>query len=164
LLVVNKPVGLTVHPGAGRHDGTLVNMLLGHTDGKLSDVGTQERPGIVHRLDKDTSGLLMVAKTNRVHVALADALQRRDIQRHYQALVWGLPQPLSGTIDAPIGRDPKEQAASGDYFVRQTCRHALQGSRRDGHEHCACRLQVGNRAHAPNPCPYDVHRPSAAGR
>lgn len=122
LLVVDKPVGLTVHPGAGRPNGTLVNMLLGHTEGKLSDVGTQERPGIVHRLDKDTSGLLLIAKTNQVHVALAESLQRREIQRHYQAIVWGLPQKFQDSIDAPIGRDTKNRqrmtiAASGKHAV-----------------------------------------------
>jgi 23S rRNA pseudouridine1911/1915/1917 synthase len=109
LLVVNKPRGLTVHPGAGQPSGTLVNLLLGHTDGKLSSVGEHERPGIVHRLDKDTSGLLMIAKTNQTHVALASSLQKREITRLYQALVYGLPQPLSGTIDRPISRDPKNR-------------------------------------------------------
>lgn len=145
LLVVNKPVGLTVHPGAGRHDGTLVNMLLGHTGGKLSDINTHERPGIIHRLDKDTSGLLMVAKTNRVHVALAEALQRRDIQRHYQALVWGLPQPLSGTIDAPIGRDPKNRQrqaiiSSGKHAVTH---YKVLGAMGMAIAHVACKLETG---------------------
>lgn len=109
LLVVNKPVGLTVHPGAGQHSGTLVNMLLGHTDGNLSSMGTHERPGIVHRLDKDTSGLLVVAKTNAAHAKLAASLQKRDMKRIYQAFAWSIPNPLQGTIDAPLGRDPKNR-------------------------------------------------------
>jgi len=109
LIVINKPVGLTVHPGAGQHTGTLVNLLLGHTNGQLSDIGTHERPGIVHRLDKDTSGLLVVAKTNAVHVKLAEALQRRDMKRIYRALVYNVPDPRSGTIETLIGRDPRSR-------------------------------------------------------
>ena len=146
LLVIDKPVGLTVHPGAGRPDGTLVNMLLGHTEGRLSSVGTHERPGIVHRLDKDTGGLMLVAKTNSVHNALAAALQRRDIQRHYQALVWGLPQPLNSTIDAPIGRDPKNRqrmaiSSKGKSAVTHySVLRAFGGTR---FAHLACRLESG---------------------
>jgi 23S rRNA pseudouridine1911/1915/1917 synthase len=109
LLVINKPVGLSVHPGAGQRDGTMVNMLLGHTHGRLSDVGTQERPGIVHRLDKNTSGLLVVAKTNAVHVALAASLQDRTMKRIYNALVYNIPNPKEGTINSLIGRDPKNR-------------------------------------------------------
>lgn len=107
LLVIDKPSGIAVHPGAGRRNGTLVNMLIGHTE--LSDMGDMDRPGIVHRLDKDTSGLMLVAKTNQVHVALADALARRDIKRVYHALVWGVPMPSAGLVDAPVGRDPKNR-------------------------------------------------------
>lgn len=109
LIVINKPAGLTVHPGAGQHDGTLVNLLLGHTDGQLSDVGAQERPGIVHRLDKNTSGLMVVAKTNAVHVKLADLLQKREMKRIYKALVHGIPQPSEDVIHTQIGRDPRSR-------------------------------------------------------
>ena len=109
LLVINKPVGIAVHPGAGRRDGTLVNLLLGHTDGKLSDMGDQERPGIVHRLDKDTSGLMVVAKTNHVHALLGDMLKRHEVKRTYHAIVWGVPQLRSGTVTTQIGRDPKNR-------------------------------------------------------
>lgn len=109
MLILNKPIGLTVHPGAGRHDGTLVNALLAHTKGHLSDGSEQGRPGIVHRLDKDTSGVMMVAKTNQAHFLLAKALQERTIKRHYCALVWGLPSPLQGTVDTQIGRDPQNR-------------------------------------------------------
>ncbi len=146
LIVLDKPVGLTVHPGAGRRDGTLVNMLLGHTKGQLSDIGTHERPGIVHRLDKDTGGLMLVAKTNQAHNALAEALQQRKIHRHYQALVWGFPQPMSGMIEAPIGRDPKNRqrmaiTASGKSAVTHyTVLRAFGGTT---FAHVACRLETG---------------------
>jgi 23S rRNA pseudouridine1911/1915/1917 synthase len=111
LLVINKPSGLTVHPGAGQRDGTLVNLLLGHTKGRLSDMGggTHERPGIVHRLDKNTSGLLVVAKTNAAHVALAESLQQRTMKRIYQALVYNQPSPRDGTLSSMIGRDPNHR-------------------------------------------------------
>jgi 23S rRNA pseudouridine1911/1915/1917 synthase len=107
LLVIDKPSGVVVHPGAGRRDGTLVNMLLGHTE--LSDMGDTERPGIVHRLDKDTSGLMIVAKTNAVHAALAELLQKHEISRVYRALVWNVPRPAVGRIETKIGRDPKSR-------------------------------------------------------
>lgn len=109
MIILNKPVGLSVHPGAGRHDGTLVNALMAYTKGHLSDGSEDGRPGIVHRLDKDTSGVMMVAKTNQAHFLLAKALQERHIKRHYQALVWGLPSPLHGTIETQIGRDPQNR-------------------------------------------------------
>lgn len=109
LMVINKPAGLTVHPGAGQRSGTLVNLLLGHTDGQLSNVGTQERPGIVHRLDKQTSGLMVVAKTNPVHVKLAELLQKREMKRIYKALVHHVPQEKEGTIHTLIGRDPRNR-------------------------------------------------------
>lgn len=109
LLVVNKPVGIAVHPGAGRHSGTLVNLLLGHTNGNLSDAEDRERPGIVHRLDKDTSGLMVVAKTNPVHAALANAIQNREMKRIYWALVYNIPQPRAETIQTQFGRDPKSR-------------------------------------------------------
>ncbi|MGI6038169.1 MAG: RluA family pseudouridine synthase [Limnochordia bacterium] len=104
LLVVNKPSGLVVHPGAGNWEGTLVNALLAHCK-NLSQMGGTWRPGIVHRLDKDTSGLLMVAKNDAVHRALKGQLQRHLVKREYRALVHGQP-PDKGTIDAPIGRHP----------------------------------------------------------
>jgi 23S rRNA pseudouridine1911/1915/1917 synthase len=106
LLVVDKPAGLVVHPGAGVSRGTLVHALLHHAPG-LEGVGGTDRPGIVHRLDKDTSGLLVVAKTPEVHRALVEALERRAVIRVYAALVWGAPRAEGGEIDAPIGRDPR---------------------------------------------------------
>jgi len=104
LLVVNKPAGMVVHPGSGVSSGTMANALLAHC-GELSTLGGPLRPGIVHRLDKDTSGLLMVAKDNLAHRSLSEQLQRRSIRREYLAVVWGRPGMDEGEIDAPIGRD-----------------------------------------------------------
>jgi 23S rRNA pseudouridine1911/1915/1917 synthase len=106
LLVLNKPAGLTVHPGAGQRGGTLVNALLAHCAGQLSGIGGVERPGIVHRLDKDTSGLLVVAKTDAAHRPLANAFKNRAIRRSYLALCAGVPLPPAGKIDLPLGRHP----------------------------------------------------------
>ena len=111
LLVVNKPPGMVVHPGAGQRRGTLVAALLHHCRGQLSGIGGVERPGIVHRLDKDTSGLLIVAKGDIVHRRLSEALKARRIRRRYLALVRGVPPSGRGTIDAPIGRHPKHRIA-----------------------------------------------------
>lgn len=105
VIVVNKPPGLVVHPGAGNPDGTLVNALLAHC-GRLSAIGGPRRPGIVHRLDKDTSGLMVAAKTDDAHMALARQFAAHSIERAYIALVWGVPSPASGRIDGNIGRDP----------------------------------------------------------
>ncbi|MDO8363631.1 MAG: RluA family pseudouridine synthase [Actinomycetota bacterium] len=107
LIVINKPAGLVVHPGAGNPDGTLVNGLLAVFP-EIADVGEPHRPGIVHRLDVGTSGLLAVARTQRAYHALVDALASRDVGRVYRALVWGhLANPV-GVVDAPIGRDHRD--------------------------------------------------------
>lgn len=108
LLVVDKPAGMVVHPAPGHRTGTLVNALLHHV-ADLSGVGGRLRPGIVHRLDRDTSGLLVVAKTDAAHLGLSEALGKRRVKRRYQAVAWGhLPQSPT-TIDAPVGRDPKNR-------------------------------------------------------
>src|SRR3954447_24948677 len=104
LLVVDKAAGMVVHPAAGNPDGTLVNALLHHCAGRLSGIGGVARPGIVHRIDKDTSGLLVVAKTDVAHEGLAAQFARHSIDRRYKAVVAGLPNPLSGTVDAPLAR------------------------------------------------------------
>ncbi len=104
LLVVDKPAGLVVHPAAGNADGTLVNALLHHCAGRLSGIGGVARPGIVHRIDKGTSGLLVVAKTDVAHEGLAAQFARHSIHRLYKAIVAGLPNPPSGTVDAPLAR------------------------------------------------------------
>jgi 23S rRNA pseudouridine1911/1915/1917 synthase len=113
LLVLDKPAGLVVHPAAGHEDGTLVNALVAHCGDSLSGIGGIRRPGIVHRLDKDTSGLLVVAKTDAAHQGLsalfADHGRTGSLVREYQALAWGTPDAPSGTIDAPLGRHPRQR-------------------------------------------------------
>ena len=104
LLVVDKPAGLVVHPAAGNIDGTLVNALLHHCAGRLSGIGGVARPGIVHRIDKDTSGLLVVAKTDVAHEGLARQFAAHSIDRRYQAIVSGVPKVAEGTVDAPLAR------------------------------------------------------------
>jgi 23S rRNA pseudouridine1911/1915/1917 synthase len=108
LLVLDKPVGVVVHPGAGVQSGTLVNALLHHAP-EIATVGGEGRPGVVHRLDRDTSGLLVVAKTEAAYLALVEALRVRQVKRVYHAIVWGDPGPSEGVIDLPIGRDPKDR-------------------------------------------------------
>lgn len=106
LLVVNKPRGMVVHPAPGNYEGTLVNALMYHCKDSLSGINGVLRPGIVHRIDKDTSGLLLVAKTNEAHLSLADQLKEKTTKREYVCIVNGLLKSRSGTIDAPIGRHP----------------------------------------------------------
>jgi 23S rRNA pseudouridine1911/1915/1917 synthase len=104
LLVVDKPAGMVVHPAAGNADGTLVNALLHHCAGRLSGIGGVARPGIVHRIDKDTSGLLVVAKTDVAHEGLAAQFARHSLHRAYLAIVAGVPKPSRGKVDAPLAR------------------------------------------------------------
>ena len=109
LIVVDKPAGLVVHPAPGNPDGTLVNALLAHAGDDLPGIGGEKRPGIVHRLDKDTSGVMVVAKTDRAHRTLSEAFAARDLDRAYLALAWGLPAAMQGEISAPIGRHPVDR-------------------------------------------------------
>ena len=109
LLVINKPVGMVVHPAAGNKDHTLVNALLAHCGKSLSGIGGVARPGIVHRLDKDTSGLMVVAKHDAAHQALSKQFADRSLSRVYCALVWGVPSPLSGEVEGAIGRHGKDR-------------------------------------------------------
>ncbi len=109
LLVIDKPAGLVVHPGAGISTGTLVHALV-HRDPAIVGVGGAGRPGIVHRLDKDTSGLMVVARTARAHRSLVEALRAHRVKRVYTALVWGSPRTNHGTIAGAIGRDPKRRS------------------------------------------------------
>jgi 23S rRNA pseudouridine1911/1915/1917 synthase len=106
LIVIDKPAGLVVHPAPGNRDLTLVNALLAHCGESLSGIGGVLRPGIVHRLDKDTSGVLVAAKSARAHAGLSAQFAARTAERSYLAVVWGAPNPATGTIDAPIGRSP----------------------------------------------------------
>ncbi len=109
LIVIDKPAGLVVHPAPGNPDRTLVNALLAHCGDSLSGVGGVRRPGIVHRLDKDTSGLLVAAKHDAAHAGLSALFARHDIQRRYRALVWGRPRQAKGRIEGNIGRDPNNR-------------------------------------------------------
>ena len=116
LVVVDKPAGMVVHPAPGNEGGTLVNALLAHCGPGLAGVGSARRPGIVHRIDKDTSGLLVIAKSEAAYHGLVALFAAHDIERRYQAVVWGVPKPLTGTVDAAIGRhtgDRKKMAVSG---------------------------------------------------
>ena len=143
LLIVDKPAGLVVHPAAGNLDGTLVNALLHHCAGRLSGIGGVARPGIVHRIDKDTSGLLVVAKTDRAHEGLSVQFARHSIDRRYDAIVAGLPDP-TGIIDAPLARSPHDRKkmaiqprgkrAVTHFRLIAPLRHAA---------HVECRLETG---------------------
>ena len=130
LVVLDKPAGLVVHPGAGNWTGTLVNALIRHCGASLSGIGGVRRPGIVHRLDKETSGVMVVAKNDAAHRALAEAFADHgatgDLERAYAALVWGAPQRTSGTVDAPLGRsttDRTRRAIVSEH--REDARHAV---------------------------------------
>ena len=117
LLVINKPQGMVVHPAAGHSEGTLVNALLAYCKDDMSDINGVVRPGIVHRIDKDTSGLMLACKNNFTHLKLADMLSRHEIVREYRALVYGFVKEDKGMIDAPIGRssnDRRKMAVSKD--------------------------------------------------
>jgi 23S rRNA pseudouridine1911/1915/1917 synthase len=109
LLVLVKPAGMVVHPAAGHREGTLVNALLGHCQGTLSGIGGVLRPGIVHRLDKDVSGLMVVAKGDRAHAGLAGQFSVRRIERAYDAITWGVPSQPAAAIDRPIARHPRDR-------------------------------------------------------
>ncbi len=109
LLIVDKPAGLVVHPAAGNREGTLVNALLHHCAGRLSGIGGVARPGIVHRIDKETSGLLVVAKTDVAHEGLAKQFAAHSIDRRYLAIVNGVPKAAQGTVDAPLARSTHDR-------------------------------------------------------
>ena len=141
LLVVNKPAGLTVHPGAGQPGGTLQNALL-HYDAKLAEI---PRAGIVHRLDKDTSGVMVVARSLRAHAALVQALQARDVHRQYLAVVYGT-MIAGGSVDAPIGRHPRErvkQAVVDGPTGKAALTHYRVRERFRAHTVIECRLETG---------------------
>ncbi len=109
LIVIDKPAGLVVHPAPGNPERTLVNALIAHCGASLSGIGGVRRPGIVHRLDKDTSGLMVVAKTDAAHAGLAAQFAAHTVERAYRALVWGMPQPRQGTVEGNIGRSPRNR-------------------------------------------------------
>ncbi|WP_336972116.1 RluA family pseudouridine synthase [Sphingobium aromaticiconvertens] len=146
LVVVDKPAGLVVHPAAGNLDGTLVNALLHHCAGQLSGIGGVARPGIVHRIDKDTSGLLVVAKSDRAHEGLAVQFKDHSIRRLYAAITYGHPAPPSGTIDTWIGRsdaDRKKMAVHREGRGKQAITHYRTVKRLRGAALVECRLETG---------------------
>ena len=148
IIVVNKESGMVVHPAAGNPDGTLVNALLYHCGDSLSGVGGVARPGIVHRIDKDTSGLLVVAKNDFSHVALSDELKDHSIFRIYHAIVVGNLRELSGTVNEPIGRHPvdrKKMAVikNDAYTSREAITHYRVLKRFNGFDYVECRLETG---------------------
>ena len=145
VVVVNKPRGMVVHPAPGHPDGTLVNALMYHCGDSLSGVGGEKRPGIVHRIDKDTSGLLIVAKNDAAHLALSAQLSDRSLSRVYRAVVTGNLRQDSGTVDAPIGRHPndRKKMAVTQQHSRNAVTHWSVLERYRGYTHVRCKLETG---------------------
>lgn len=145
LLVVNKPKGMVVHPAPGNPDGTMVNALLWHCAGRLSGIGGAIRPGIVHRIDKDTSGLLVVAKTDAAHQALTEQMSVHSIHRVYHAVVYGNLKEDTGFVEAPIGRDPKDRKKMA--VTQQNSKYAYTSwqvlERFGNFTYIACKLKTG---------------------
>jgi 23S rRNA pseudouridine1911/1915/1917 synthase len=144
LIVIDKPAGLVVHPAAGNLDGTLVNALLHHCGGSLSGIGGVARPGIVHRIDKDTSGLMVAAKTDRAHEGLAKQFAAHSIDRRYKAIVNGRPAPAAGTVDAPLARSPanRKKVAIVSTGKRAVTHYSTQERLREA-ALVECRLETG---------------------
>ena len=144
VIVVNKPVGLVVHPAPGHPDGTLVNALLYHCGDSLSGINGALRPGIVHRIDRDTSGLIIAAKNDAAHLALAEQLQDHSLYREYEAVCVGGLREDQGTVDAPIGRHPVDRKKMCvDREGRRAVTHWRVLARYPGHTHIQCRLETG---------------------
>ena len=145
VIVVNKPVGLVVHPAPGHPDGTLVNALLYHCGNTLSGINGELRPGIVHRIDRDTSGLIIAAKNDRAHLALAAQLQDHSLARVYEAVAVGNLREDAGTVDAPIGRHPvdRKKMAIDHRNGRPAVTHWSVLGRYPGYTHVECRLETG---------------------
>lgn len=145
LLVINKPKDMVVHPSAGHYEGTLVNAVLAHCQGNLSGINGVLRPGIVHRIDKDTTGALLVCKDDATHRALAEQLKEHSIRRRYRAVVWGnLPQD-EGTVDAPIGRHPvdRKKMAVNHKNGKEAVTHYQVLERFGNATYVECRLETG---------------------
>ena len=145
VIVVNKPVGLVVHPAPGHPDGTLVNALLYHCGSSLSGINGELRPGIVHRIDRDTSGLMIAAKNDKAHLALAAQLQDHSLARVYEAVAVGSLREDSGTVDAPIGRHPvdRKKMAVDRKNGREAVTHWSVLARYPGYTHIQCSLETG---------------------
>lgn len=145
LIVVNKPRGMVVHPAAGHPNGTLVNALLYHCGASLSGIGGELRPGIVHRIDKDTSGLIIIAKNDFAHLGLSAQLADRSLSREYEAVVRGRLREDSGTVDRPIGRHPadRKRMAVTEKNSRPAVTHWQVIARYTGYTHVRCALETG---------------------
>jgi 23S rRNA pseudouridine1911/1915/1917 synthase len=146
LIVIDKPAGLVVHPAAGNLDGTLVNALLHHCQGSLSGIGGVARPGIVHRIDKGTSGLMVAAKTDRAHVGLAAQFKAHSIDRRYKAIVANRAKTASGTVDAPLARSSinrKKMAIVKEGQGKRAVTHWSQSSQLNDAALVECRLETG---------------------
>lgn len=145
LLVVNKPKGMVVHPAAGNYTGTLVNALLYHCKDSLSGINGVLRPGIVHRIDKNTSGLLIVAKTDAAHQHLAAQIKEHSFTREYETVVFGTVKTDAGTVTAPIGRHPAERKkmAVTDKNAKHAVTHYEVLARYPGHTYMKCKLETG---------------------
>lgn len=146
LLVLNKPAGMVVHPAAGNYSGTLVNALLHHCKGSLSGIGGVKRPGIVHRLDKETSGLMVVAKNDMAHNGLAVQFAEHSLERAYRAIVWGCPLPQAGTIEGNIGRsahDRKKMAIVTNRGKHAVTHYQMQKKLGSFASIVECRLETG---------------------
>lgn len=144
VIVVNKPKGLVVHPAPGHADGTLVNALLAHCGDSLSGIGGEKRPGIVHRIDRDTSGLIIAAKNDAAHLALSAQLKDHSLSRTYECLVTGNMKQDSGTVDAPIGRSSADRKKMAVVPTgRRAVTHWEVVARYPGVTHLRCRLETG---------------------
>lgn len=145
LLVVNKPKGMVVHPAAGNYEGTLVNALLYHCGDSLSGINGVMRPGIVHRIDKDTSGLLIVAKNDFAHTHLAEQIKEHSFTREYETIVYGNLKDESGTVDAPIGRNPndRKKMCVTEKNSKNAVTHYTVIDRYRGYTHIKCKLETG---------------------
>ena len=145
ILMVNKPKGMVVHPSAGHYTGTLVNAVLWHCQGQLSGINGVSRPGIVHRIDKDTTGVLVVCKNDAAHNAVAAQLKEHSITRKYRAIVHGVIKEDEGTVDAPIGRHPTERKkmASGVKNGKRAVTHYRVLERFQGYTYVECQLETG---------------------
>ncbi len=145
LMVVNKPKGMVVHPAPGHPDGTLVNALLYHCAGRLSAINGVIRPGIVHRIDRDTSGLLIVAKTDRAHLGLAEQIAVHSFEREYEAVICGRLKEPEGTVHAPIGRDPRDRQRMcvTERNSKDAVTHYAEIAQFERHTHIRCRLETG---------------------
>ena len=144
LLVINKPKGMVVHPAPGNPDGTVVNAVLYHCGDSLSGIGGAFRPGIVHRIDKDTSGLLMIAKHDKAHLYLSEQLKDHTLARTYEAVVIGSLKEARGTVDAPIGRSPKDRKKMAIVpDGRRAVTHYEVIARYPGYTHIRCKLETG---------------------